>query len=123
MIHADLVRKTRRIIAAQPCAAIGIDTDAKVSHARFELGAVDDGGECRVDVEVCLCGRGFRRVGGVVEGDEEDVGDDWGGGGAACEKKCWKRLVNLQSGGLECGREGRGLHSRMIAMTISIIRI
>lgn len=30
-----------------------------------------------MDVEVGLCGRGAWSVGLVVEGDEEDVGDEW----------------------------------------------
>ena len=30
-----------------------------------------------MDIVVGLCGRGLGRVGLVVEGDEEDVGDEW----------------------------------------------
>lgn len=55
LINADLVRQTRRIVAAEPGSAIGVDADAEESHARLELRPADDLGDCGVNAEVCLC--------------------------------------------------------------------
>lgn len=73
LVYADLVRQTCRIVAAQPRAAIGIDTDAEVPNSCFQLCSPDNGGDCTMDAEVRLCGRWLGWVAGVVEGYEEDI--------------------------------------------------
>lgn len=85
LLHTDPLRQSRRIITTQPAAigAIRIDTNTKVSDADLELGVADDVGDRGGDVGVHLGGGVGRRVGLVVEGDQEDVGDAGGGGGAA----------------------------------------
>jgi len=84
LLHAHPLRQRSRIIAAQPAAAVRIHADTKVADADFETGAADDVGNGRDDVGVDLGRAVGWCVGGVVEGDEEDVGDAGGGGGGAC---------------------------------------
>lgn len=84
LVDRDLVGQGGRIVAAQPRAAVRVDADAEVADARLQVGAADDVADGRVDVVVDLRRVGHGRVVLVVDGEEEDVGHQRGGGGAAC---------------------------------------
>jgi hypothetical protein len=75
LVDRHLVRQGRGVVAAQPAAAVRVDADAKVAHARLEVRGADDVADGCVDVVVDLCGVGHGRVVLVVEAEEEDVGD------------------------------------------------
>ena len=84
LINIHLTRQTARIITAQPGATVWIDADAEIADASLHGGAADDVGDGGGDAWCDLCGAVDWWVGLVVEGDEEDAGDQRRGGGAAC---------------------------------------
>lgn len=86
LLHTDPLRQSRRIIATQPTSIV-IHTDAKVSHPHLQLGVSHDVGNRCCHVGIDLGGRVVGRVGLVVEGYQEDVGDPGRGGGAAGEEE------------------------------------
>ena len=76
LVHRHLVCQRRRVVTAQPGAAVGAHADAKVAHAGLEAGAAHDVGNGIVDVVVDLCCIRHGRVALVVEREEEDIGDE-----------------------------------------------
>jgi len=86
LLHAHPLRQRRRIVTAQPTAIV-VYTDAKVPYSYLQLGVSHDIRNGGGDVGIDLGGRVVWRVGLVVEGYEEDVGDAGGGGGAAGEEE------------------------------------
>lgn len=73
LVHGDLVREGRRVVRAQPGAAVGVDADAEVTDAGLEASGSGDVGDGLVDVVVDLGRVRGGRVAFVVEGYEEDV--------------------------------------------------
>ena len=87
LIDRDLRRQRAGVVAAQERAAVRVDADAEVADAHLELGVADDVGDRRRHARVDLRRVEDGRVVLVVEGDEEDVGDEGRGGGAAGEEE------------------------------------
>lgn len=85
LVDRDLLSQGRRVVGTQPGAAVGVDADAKEADARLQVGVAGEAGQVRVGGVVDLCRVGVGCVVIVVEGEEEDVGDERAGGGAACE--------------------------------------
>lgn len=84
LLHPDPLRQRSRIVTTQPTPSIRIHAYTKISNSHFQLGGADDVGDGGNDVRIDLGRTVGGRVGGVVEGNQEDVGDAGGGGGAAC---------------------------------------
>lgn len=76
MVDADLVGEEGGIVGAEEAAAVGVDANAKVSDSYFERGFSDDVGDGGGDAWVDLCGGVCGHVALVVEGYEEDAGDE-----------------------------------------------
>lgn len=79
LINADQICKGGRILVAHPCAAIGLDTYAKVSNSYSEIGLIHNVGDGSRNPWVDLDCTENRRVLLVVQGDEIDVGYQRGG--------------------------------------------
>lgn len=78
LVDAHLFREQCCVVRAQVItAAVRVDADAEVAHPHRELSVADDvcngGGDTGVDLRGGVCGC----VGLVVEGYEEDAGDEW----------------------------------------------
>lgn len=67
----------------------GADADAEIANARLQAGAADDVGDGVVDVVVDLRRVWDGRVALIIQGEEEDIGDERRGGGAACQEERW----------------------------------
>lgn len=76
LVYRNLVGQRRGIVTTKPRAAIGVDADAKVPHSCLQPRVADNVADGRVDVVVDLRGVGDGRVFLVVEGEQEDVGDE-----------------------------------------------
>ena len=74
LINADLGGQATGVVTAQPCPAVGVDADAKVTHSSFQVRSTHNVGDGLGDTRVHLSGVVYRRIILVVEGDEEDVG-------------------------------------------------
>lgn len=96
LVHRDLLGQGRRIVTTKPRAAVRVDADAKVADARLQMGISSNVVEGGVEVVVDLRGVGMRLIGLVVDGEQEDAGDQRRGGRATGEQQCWsERAVSL----------------------------
>lgn len=79
MIDADLLSEQSGVVRAEKATAVRVDADAEVADADLEHRLSDDIGDSGCDAGVDLCRVICRSVVVVVEGYEEDTGDQWAG--------------------------------------------
>ena len=74
-VDADLFGQQRHVVGAKETPSIGCHADAEVSHSDFQLCAAHEIGYCCGDAGIDLRGVVDGRVHLVVEGYDEDAGD------------------------------------------------
>lgn len=121
LVDADLLGEQRGVVGAEEAAAVWVHTDAEVADADLELRGADEVGNGRAHARVDLRRVVGRRVGLVVEADDEDAGDERGGGGAAGEEESWGETCML-AGFCEGGEPRCDVQSNIIAIAIRIIK-
>lgn len=93
LVDRHLLGERGGVVGAQPAAAVRVDADAEVAHAGLEVGLPREPLDGRVGGVVYLGRVGPGDVVVVVEGYQEDVGDERARRRAPCEEE-------------GCGREG-----------------
>lgn len=76
LVDRDLLGERGGVVGAQPAAAVRVDADAEVAHAGLQVGVAREALDGRVGGVVDLRRVGPRDVVVVVEGYQEDVGDE-----------------------------------------------
>lgn len=77
LVDRNFVGKRGGIVTAQPAATVGRDANAEVSDTSGEACVAGDVGDGVVHVVVDLCRVGDCFVVLIVDGEEEDAGDEW----------------------------------------------
>lgn len=76
LVDRDLLGERGGVVGAQPAAAVRVDADAEVAHAGLQVGVAGQALDGRVGGVVDLGCVGPRGVVVIVEGYQEDVGDE-----------------------------------------------